>query len=233
MHLEIEPAILYLGTPVALITTENEDGSFNVAPNSSMFWLGWSCMLGLDRTSQTTKNLIRTGHCVLNMATFDMANSVNELSMFTGSQSVPLHKKLLGYQYRKDKLSGTGLTTKNALSFKGLRIMECPIQLEAKLVNCHDFARNDPKMAISAASIELQIVRVHAEEAVILDSDRNKIDPSAWHPLIMSFRRYFGVTESQVKSKLFSGDENLYAPWKLTGLLGWATRLALNLSVKN
>ncbi len=61
MHKEIEPAVLYLGTPVVLITTQNEDGSANISPMSSAWWLGWSCMLGLDASSKTTMNLVRTG----------------------------------------------------------------------------------------------------------------------------------------------------------------------------
>ena len=31
----IEPAILYFGTPVVLIGSTNDDGSFNLAPTSS------------------------------------------------------------------------------------------------------------------------------------------------------------------------------------------------------
>ena len=47
MHLTREPAILYFGTPVVLISTLNPDGSANLAPMSSIFWLGWRCMIGL------------------------------------------------------------------------------------------------------------------------------------------------------------------------------------------
>ncbi|GAB2913207.1 hypothetical protein GCM10022245_55230 [Streptomyces mayteni] len=34
-HVTIEPSILYFGTPVVLLTMENRDGSFNLAPMSS------------------------------------------------------------------------------------------------------------------------------------------------------------------------------------------------------
>jgi flavin reductase (DIM6/NTAB) family NADH-FMN oxidoreductase RutF len=43
MHIASEPSILYFGTPVVLISTVNEDGSHNLAPMSSVFWLGWRC----------------------------------------------------------------------------------------------------------------------------------------------------------------------------------------------
>ncbi len=36
-HITIEPGILYLGTPVVLISTVNDDGSYNLAPMSSAF----------------------------------------------------------------------------------------------------------------------------------------------------------------------------------------------------
>ena len=40
-HSVIEPGILYFGAPVVLVSTLNEDGSANLAPMSSAFWLGW------------------------------------------------------------------------------------------------------------------------------------------------------------------------------------------------
>src|SRR5689334_25412582 len=67
MHKTIEPTILYFGTPVALISSLNEDGSPNIAPMSSAWWLGWTCMLGLGPMGQTSENLIRTRECVINL----------------------------------------------------------------------------------------------------------------------------------------------------------------------
>ena len=40
MHQSISLARPYLGTPVVLVGTVNENGSFNLAPMSSAFWLG-------------------------------------------------------------------------------------------------------------------------------------------------------------------------------------------------
>ncbi len=37
MHISSESSILYFGTPVILVSTVNEDGSFNLAPISSIF----------------------------------------------------------------------------------------------------------------------------------------------------------------------------------------------------
>ncbi|MBO2009914.1 flavin reductase family protein [Hymenobacter negativus] len=89
MHYPSEPAILYFGTPVVLISTINEDGSVNLAPMSSVFWLGWRAVLGLAASSQTTQNLLRTGQCVLNLPSVDLAGAVNQLARTTGAASVP------------------------------------------------------------------------------------------------------------------------------------------------
>jgi len=48
MHTVITPKILYLGTPVVLISTMNQDGSVNLAPMSSAWWLGLTGVLGLE-----------------------------------------------------------------------------------------------------------------------------------------------------------------------------------------
>jgi Flavin reductase like domain len=94
MHKVVEPAILYAG-PVVLISTLNQDDSTNLSPMSSAWWLGWSCMLGLDATSKTMENLRRTRECVLNLASADMVEAVDRLALLTGSNPLPLHKKSL------------------------------------------------------------------------------------------------------------------------------------------
>ena len=55
MHQPITPAILYLGTPVVLVSTVNENGTYNLAPMSSAFWLGWRCLLGFEAVSKTPR----------------------------------------------------------------------------------------------------------------------------------------------------------------------------------
>ncbi|MFZ2104019.1 MAG: flavin reductase [Roseiarcus sp.] len=99
MHVTSEPGILYFGTPVVLISTANEDGSYNLAPMSSAFWLGWRCLLGLAGTSKTTQNIMRTGECVLNLPSVDNVAAVNLLARTTGSNPVP-EGKAPGLQIR-------------------------------------------------------------------------------------------------------------------------------------
>jgi len=55
----IEPKILYFGSPVALISSLNQDGSTNLAPISSFWALGWTMALGLLDETKTAENLER------------------------------------------------------------------------------------------------------------------------------------------------------------------------------
>jgi flavin reductase (DIM6/NTAB) family NADH-FMN oxidoreductase RutF len=102
MHKTIEPTILYFGTPVALISTLNEDGSPNLAPMSSAWWLGWSCMLGLGAMGKTSENLIRTRECVINLPSQEQVTHVDRLAMTTGKDPVPEKKLIWGYRYEPD-----------------------------------------------------------------------------------------------------------------------------------
>jgi flavin reductase (DIM6/NTAB) family NADH-FMN oxidoreductase RutF len=136
-HKTVEPAILYLGTPVILNSTLNPDGSRNLAPISSVFWLGWRAMLGFEAVSQTAQNIIRTGECVINLPSQDQVDCINRLSRTTGSNPVPAGKALRGYRYEGDKFGIAGLTPMASETVAPPRVVECPIQLEATLVRAH------------------------------------------------------------------------------------------------
>jgi Flavin reductase like domain len=99
MHVTSKPGILYFGTPVVLNSTTNGDGSYNLAPVSSAFWLGWRCLLGLAGTSKTTQNIMRTGECVLNLPSVDNVAAVNLLARTTGSNPVLEGKVRRGYRF--------------------------------------------------------------------------------------------------------------------------------------
>src|SRR5689334_8635584 len=110
MHQTIEPAILYFGTPVVLVSTVNEDGWPNLAPMSSAWWLGWRCMLGFGASSKTPQNMMRTGECVLNLPSIEMVAEVDRLARTTGTNPVPEGKVRRGYRYERDKFGVAGLT---------------------------------------------------------------------------------------------------------------------------
>jgi len=210
MHVISEPNILYFGTPVILIGTSNEDGSYNLAPMSSAFWLGWRCVIGLAASSQTTKNILRTCECALNLASVNNVAAVNRLARTTGSNPVPPGKQQKGYFYEPDKFNRAGLTPLHADLVAAPLVQECPVQLEAVLANARSLAAEDEVLKGRIMVIELRIVRVHIEESILVGGHANRVDPNKWKPLIMSFQKFYSVGDELRHSILSEIPESLY-----------------------
>jgi flavin reductase (DIM6/NTAB) family NADH-FMN oxidoreductase RutF len=198
MHQVTQPAILYFGTPVVLISTVNEDGSFNLAPMSSAWWLGQRCVLGLAAASKTTQNLIRTGQCVLNLPSDAMAAQVDRIARTTGSDPVPAGKLSRGYRHLAEKFETSGLTPIPSLTVKAPRAMECPVQLEAELEEVHPVADKDPAWRGRSLALHVVVRKVHATTDILADGESDRIDPDKWRPLIFSFQHFYGLTPEKV-----------------------------------
>jgi flavin reductase (DIM6/NTAB) family NADH-FMN oxidoreductase RutF len=211
-NIAIEPSVLYWGTPVILNSTENPDGTFNLAPISSAFWLGWRCILGFESTSQTAQNLLRTGEIVINLVAERQVDAVNNLSMLTGSNPVPEGKSRRGYRYEPDKFGAAGLTPASSETVRPPRAHECPVQMEAELVQAipamaddYDYSQHDRAADCTLSGIlifEVRIKRVHVDPLILMPGNSNRVDPDAWRPLIMSFCRYYGLGPELVESEL-------------------------------
>jgi flavin reductase (DIM6/NTAB) family NADH-FMN oxidoreductase RutF len=212
MHRSINPAILYFGTPVVLVSTLNEDGSANLAPMSSAWWLGWSCLLGFGRRSQTPQNLLRTGECVLNLPSADLVDAVDRLARTTGSNPVPAHKVAMGYRHVRDRFALAGLTPDASVDVAPPRARECPVQLEARLSATHGIADGIAADRDKLVAIEVAIVRVHVDERLLLEGHADRVDPERWRPLIMSFCQFYGTGARLRPSTLAQIPESSYRP---------------------
>lgn len=204
MHKTIEPTILYFGTPVAIISTLNADGTPNLAPMSSIWWLGWSCMLGLGQMGQTSDNLIRTRECVINLPSVDLVSHVDRLAMTTGKDPVPERKRSWGYRHEADKFGIAGLTPMRSDIVAAPRVAECPVQMEGVVHDVRAFGKNT-----SAWAFEVHIERLHVEESLLVpgtSAERPHVDPTRWQPLIMSFCRFFGTGDEVHPSRLAASD---------------------------
>jgi flavin reductase (DIM6/NTAB) family NADH-FMN oxidoreductase RutF len=198
MHKVIEPKIFYFGTPVVLISTRNEDGSPNLAPISSVWWLNQSCMLGMSSRSQTVENLLREHQGVLNLPSSDLVSAVDKLALTTGRKLVPDYKEKIGYHYRADKFGLAGLTPITADFINAPLVAECPVQLEALVEQVHAFDEQNS----SVKAIEMRIVRVHVDEQLLVPGTENYIDPEKWNPLIMNFCEFFSLSGKIHPSRL-------------------------------
>ncbi|TNC28640.1 flavin reductase family protein [Amycolatopsis alkalitolerans] len=208
-HTRIEPGILYFGTPVVLISTSDEDGTANLAPMSSAFWLGWRGVLGLGARSKTTQNMLQTGECVLNLPSDALAPEVDRLALTTGSNPVPPGKVERGYRYECDKFGRSGLTPVAAETVAPPRVAECPVNLEAVVEAVHPIG-DDGRVL----TFEVRILRVHVHEEIRLPGTTDRIDPDRWRPLIMSFQQLYGLgprvhhsTLAQIPERLYRGPD--------------------------
>jgi flavin reductase (DIM6/NTAB) family NADH-FMN oxidoreductase RutF len=184
-HLSVEPAILYLGTPVVLISSINEDGSPNLAPMSSAFWLGWRGMLGFEAVSKTPNNIVRTGECeppVDGPGGRDQPPlQVDRLEPRTRRQgSARLQVPCRQVRDRWPHARGVGDRCPP-------RVLECPIQLEAELERVnpmmtdeYDYTQHERSAECTLEGIvalEVRIKRVHVVPALMVKGQPNRIDP--------------------------------------------------------
>jgi flavin reductase (DIM6/NTAB) family NADH-FMN oxidoreductase RutF len=205
MHKTVDLPILYFGTPVAIISTLNEDGSPNLAPMSSVWWLGQSCMLGLGVASKTSENLLRERECVINLPSADQVAHVDRLALTTGRNPVPEYKQKMGYEFEPDKFGVSGLTAVNSELVRAARVQECPVQMEGIVHESHAFGN-----LVTAKAFEIHIMRVHVDESLLVPGEKDRVDPHQWNPLIMSFRQFFELGGNVHGSRLAEFPESMF-----------------------
>ena len=210
MKIKSYPSILYFGTPVVLISSKNPNNSDNLAPASSIFWLGWRCVIGLGAGSQTSKNLLRTGQCVLNLPSADLVDSVNKLAKTTGRYPVPEAKIQKGYFFVENKFEHAGFSSEFSETVEPLRVKECAVQLEATVESSYSLAANDEIQKGIILIFELKINRVYLEKDILLNENPDRVDPDKWKPLIMSFQEFYTLGEKINYSTLAEIPETLY-----------------------
>jgi flavin reductase (DIM6/NTAB) family NADH-FMN oxidoreductase RutF len=184
-HLTIEPSILYVGTPVALLSTVNDDGTANLAPMSSAWALDDVVVLGLGTAGQTATNLRARPEVVINYPSPDLWQSVERLAPLTAAAPVPAHKQAR-FRHEREKFAAAGLTPVASELVTPPRVAECPLQFEATVVQAELDAKGNFLIA------QARVLRVHAAERIVVPGTSH-VDPAVWSPLIYNFRHYFGV----------------------------------------
>jgi flavin reductase (DIM6/NTAB) family NADH-FMN oxidoreductase RutF len=191
----IEPKILYFGTPVALISSLNEDGSTNLAPMSSFWALGWTLMLGLLDETKTAENLARHPECVVNLPAPDLWQKVEKLAPLTGKNPVP-EIKAKQFRFEADKFAAAGLTPLASELVQPARAAECSVHMEARVHRLHTMSGDRLQQVGGGVAAEVEILRVHVASDLVVGD--NYIDPNKWSPLLYNFRHYFKLAEKEL-----------------------------------
>ena len=197
MHSVVPLKVLYFGTPVVIISSSNEDGSTNIAPMSSAWWLGQDAMFAMATSSQTSHNLLRHGECVMNLVPSNLVDVVDRLALLTGSTAPPAYKLRQGYRHEPDKFAAARLTRQAADLVRPDRIAECPIQLECRIVARHDFDSSNA----TAVAFQATVLRAHVQDDLVIPGTSH-VDPLQWDPLMMKFCDFFGNAENLHPSRL-------------------------------
>jgi flavin reductase (DIM6/NTAB) family NADH-FMN oxidoreductase RutF len=200
MHVVPGLKVLYFGTPVVLISSRNENGGTNLAPMSSAWWLGQSCLLGLGNSGQTAANLLREGECVLNLAASGMAAAVDRIALTTGRRDISEHRVTQGYRYVRDKFALGGFTEQPSDLVSPGRVAECPIQMECRLAASYPMTVS----GVDCTAFQVDVLRTHVEEDLVIPGT-HYVDPDVWDPLIMKFCEFYGSGVNVHPSRLAVG----------------------------
>jgi flavin reductase (DIM6/NTAB) family NADH-FMN oxidoreductase RutF len=198
---ELAPKMLYFGTPVVLISSLNHDGSTNIAPMSSAWWVGHTAILGLSVNSQTVRNLQQRPRVVLNLVDASMVDAIDRLALLTGRPDVPEYKSARGYTYQADKYRAAGLTPARFDAGSPTGVAESLIQMEGRVQAIHDIDGDDSGLR----ALEVAVLHTHVDESLLMANYPNYIDPVRWQPLIMKFTEYFVGGELARPSSLAKG----------------------------
>lgn len=194
----IEPKILYFGTPVAVVSSANEDGTTNLAPISSFWALGWTIVLGLLRDTKTLQNLRQNPDCVINLPSPDLWRQVESLAPLTGLDPVP-KEKAPKFRYEPDKFAAAGLTQVPSEIVSVQRVKECPAQLEARVHKIHFLVGDERLQQLTGgAAVEVKVLRVHVRADFVMNE--HYVNPTSWQPLIYNFRHYYGLGQELGKT---------------------------------
>lgn len=188
-HVPIDPARLYVGTPIALVTTMSPDGSRNIGPMSSAWTLGRTIVLGWGADSQTLANLEREGECVVNFPHADRWEQVEAIATLTG-QNPPTSSRGPRIAFSADKWTPGGFTPQESDLVRPPRIAECAIQCEARVQAIH--VPRGPDRALFRI-VEVHVRRIHADRAILDPGSEHHVDTEAWSPALYVFREYFGT----------------------------------------
>ncbi len=183
-HVTIRPNVLYVGTPVILVCTQNADGSANLAPASSYWALGQMLVIGLEADGHSIANVLERPELTVNFPSPEHWRAVEAIADVTGKEPVP-ESKAAKYRHHADKFALAGLHSEPSEVVAPPRVADCALQFEATV-------QKATRGVGDYFMVEAHVERVHAAPYLVVEGTEH-VDPRAWQPLIYTFRHYFAL----------------------------------------
>ena len=168
----------------ALISTVDEDGLYTLSPVLPVLIFGLRATIDLEISSKTTRNLIRTGECVLNLPSEGCAAAVDRLAQLAGTASDPQKGSKLWRSYCSKEFQATRLTPAPSEVVSAPRALECPVQLEAAVTGRQRSNREKCEWGHHSLTIEVRILRVYIDPSTVLENGANRGGSDMWKPLM-------------------------------------------------
>lgn len=197
MYKTINKESLYYGSQVILMVTKNpETKQTNITPISSSWTLNKSIVLGLGLNQQGYINLKAGSNLTLNLADASIWKNIEKIAKTTGNNQMPSWKKRKNYQFCSNKFVLGKFTPIQTQGESIPRIAECPIQIEANVIDI--FERTD------YAIIECESKQIFVKDSLLGENEKIKVDQ--WRPLIYKFRTYTTTQNSFGENFRFEED---------------------------
>lgn len=197
MYKTINKESLYYGSQVILMVTKNpETKQTNITPISSSWTLNKSIVLGLGLNQQGYINLKAGSNLTLNLADASIWKNIEKIAKTTGNNQMPSWKKRKNYQFCSNKFVLGKFTPIQTQGESIPRIAECPIQIEANVIDI--FERSD------YAIIECESKQIFVKDSLLGENEKIKVDQ--WRPLIYKFRTYTTTQNSFGENFRFEED---------------------------
>lgn len=197
MYKTINKESLYYGSQVILMVTKNpETKQTNITPISSSWTLNKSIVLGLGLNQQGYINLKAGSNLTLNLADASIWKNIEKIAKTTGNNQMPSWKKRKNYQFCSNKFVLGKFTPIQTQGESIPRIAECPIQIEANVIDI--FERTD------YAIIECESKQIFVKDSLLGKNEKIKVDQ--WRPLIYKFRTYTTTQNSFGENFRFEED---------------------------
>ncbi|KAI4243596.1 MAG: hypothetical protein L6R40_003420 [Gallowayella cf. fulva] len=121
----------------------------------------------------------------MNFPSQELTPAVMRLIGTTGSKTLAMAHQHRGLRYVRAKFAEANLTPCRSTAIVTAGVEECPIRLEAELIDVHPLP--DPRLT----AVEMRILRINADTSIVRTGTESEIDVEKWQPLRSAEREVY------------------------------------------